>query len=228
MDDELFHQAVESIYFPVPECKDEADCESIYVEPTSNAAYNVSVDYAVRTSDLKILPDPGPFNQVPHYTAEIHMPNNFPDQPQTGHADKMLIRLHPRDPSRPTLTIPLNVYISGATEQNILVRTSSNTPAELDVSRLSDLLIASLPNELEDEDWTEWDDFKYLRDRLHDRLHNIATAALVSPESGFISAVQNHLSEFHTNLQYPENTATFEVKHRNGTFHVRFEPGETS
>lgn len=66
---------------------------------------------------------------------------------------------------------------------NVIVCTGNCLPPELDANRLTDLMIASLPAALDDAGWPEWDKFKYLRDQLHERLHDLAVAALGQPET---------------------------------------------
>ena len=225
MDDELFHQAVEATYYPLPESKEENHIP-VYVEPTGDTATDISIAYAIRVSETDLVPVQVPTNAKFIYKANMQA-GETETKPQTGYREAMHVALNPKSDDALYRSIPLPVLIQGKLEYTLVVRHSRNLPEELDATRMCDLLIASLPGELEDN-WTEWDEFKHLRDELHGRLYSIAKAVVEGPKAGFVDAVQEHLSAFNTNLQYPEKSTIFEVKHRNGVFQVMFNPWEKS
>ena len=221
MDDELFHQAVEATYYPLPDSKEQNHIP-VYVEPTGDAATDISVAYAIRVSETDLVPVQVPSDATFIYKANVQV-GETETKPQTGYREDMTVALNPKFDDTLYRSIPMPVFIQGKLENTLVVRSSRTLPEELDTTRMCDLLIASLPGELEDN-WTEWDEFKYLRDELHGRLYSIAKTVVEGPTAGFIDAVQEHLSTFDTNLQYPEKMTIFEVKNRNGVFQVMFEP----
>ena len=221
MDDELFHQAVEATYYPIPSTKVQNNVP-VYVETTGDAATDTSIAYAIRVSETELVP----VQELSHakiiYNA-ILQAGDPETNPQTGYREGMTVALNPKHDDALYRSIPMPVFIQGKSEHTLVVRHSRNLPEELDATRMCDLLIASLPGELEDN-WTEWDEFKHLRDELHGRLHPIAKAVVEGPNAGFIDAVQEHLARFTTNLQLPEKTIIFDVKNQNGIFQVMFNP----
>ena len=221
MDDELFHQAVEATYYPLPDSKEQNHIP-VYVEPTGDTATDISIAYAIRVSETDLVPVQVPSDAEIIYKANLQA-GETKTKPQTEYREDMRVALNPKSDEALYRSIPLPVLIQGKLEHTLVVRHSRNLPEELDATRMCDLLIASLPGELEDN-WTEWDEFKHLRDELHGRLYSIAKAVVEGPKAGFMNAVQEHLGGFSTNLQFPETLTIFEVKHQNGVFQVMFEP----
>ena len=205
----------------------ENDTTAYIIAPDDNAAKYVSIIFAVKTSagDMTPVQNRGDADVV--YQAVINAPD-VPNQPRYAVQDDMSVTLTPTESRYDTTTIPLKFLVNATCENDLRVRVAPNPPENLEPQDLADILYVCLPNELEDDTWTEWDDFKYLRDQMQGRLFTVATAVLSGTDQGFVEAVKNHVGDFSTNIPNPDHQANMTVNHHMGTFEVLFTPKQTA
>ena len=225
MDDQQYQDTMHELYEPL-EWK-ENDTPVYIIPPDDNAANYVSIIFAVKTSGDDMTPVQNRRDADIVYQAVINAPD-VPSQHRYAIQDDMTVTLTSTESRYDTKTIPLKLLVNATCESDLRIRAASNPPETLEPQDLADILYICLPNELEGHPWTEWDDFKYLRDQMQGRLFTVATAVLSGTDQGFVEAVKNHMDDFSTNIPKPDHQTDITVNHHMGTFEVLLTPKQTA
>lgn len=225
MDDQQYQDTLQELYEPL-EWK-ENDTSVYIIPPDDNAAKYVSIIFAVKTSADDMTPVQNRRDADIIYQAVINAPD-VPSQPRYAIQDDMTVTLTSTESRYDTTTIPLKLLVNATRESDLRVRVAPNPPGTLEPQDLADILYVCLPNELEGDTWTEWDDFKYLREQMQGRLFTVATAVLSGTDQGFVEAVRNHMGDFSTNIPKPDHQTDITINHHMGTFEVLFTPKQTA
>ena len=216
----MYDQQSQDIYQELFRIPDE-DETGVFIASTNNPAQDIAIAYALNSAPGNRVAVPE--RQWAEYTVTPTISIVEPEPFQTVTRDDhmtVILRREGANNAEETLRMPL--WIKATSESDLQVCTAHNVPEDLTVTRLVELLYISLPNELEDDRWTEWEDFQYLRNQLQERLLAIATAALQSSEAGFQLALANHIGDFYTPLPWPEQDFTIKVKHHKGVITATF------